>query len=96
MTDHDEMPYGLVDGNALAGPLADLFAIETTTASVTCAGCGRVQPVAVLEVYAGGPGLVGRCRSCHQVMLRVGQIGRDAVLDLRGTVVLRVTIADQS
>jgi len=94
MTNHQEMPYGLVDGNALAGPLSDLFAIDVTTASVTCAGCGSRQPVAVLEVYTGGPALIGRCRTCQAVMLRVGRVGPDALLDLRGTVVLRVQAAD--
>jgi Family of unknown function (DUF6510) len=95
MTDHDEMPYGLVDGNALAGPLSDLFAIDVTAASVTCAGCGTRQPIAVLAVYSGGPGLVARCRACRNVMLRVGRIGSDALLDLRGTVVLRVEAASE-
>jgi hypothetical protein len=95
MTDHEDMPYGLVDGNALAGPLSDLFAADVTTASVTCAGCGRRQPVAALIVYAGGPALIARCRNCHSVMLRVGRIGADALLDLRGTVVLRVEAASE-
>lgn len=94
MTDH-EMPYGLVDGNALAGPLSDLFAADVTTASVTCASCGKRQAVATLEVYAGGPALIARCRGCRNVMLRVGRIGSDALLDLRGTVVLRVEAAGE-
>jgi Family of unknown function (DUF6510) len=94
MTDHDQLPYGLVDGNALAGPLSDLFAVDLTAASVTCASCRKRQPLAALEVYAGGPALIARCRTCKAVMLRVGRVGSDTLLDLRGTVVLRVHAAE--
>jgi hypothetical protein len=93
MTDHDQLPYGLVDGNALAGPLSDLFAVDLTAVSVTCAACWKRQPLAALEVYAGGPALIARCRSCQGVMLRIGRVGSDALLDLRGTIVLRVQAA---
>jgi hypothetical protein len=92
MTDPEQMPYGLVDGNALAGPLSELFAIDLTAASVTCANCGKRQSVAALEVYAGGPARIARCRTCKQVMLRIGRVGPDALLDLRGTLVLRVEV----
>ena len=94
MTDDDQLPYGLVDGNALAGPLSDLFAVDLTAASVTCASCRKRQPLTALEVYAGGPALIARCRTCKAVMLRVGRVRSDVLLDLRGTVVLRVNATE--
>jgi hypothetical protein len=34
------------DGNALAGPLQDLFRVEVTTAIGRCTNCGRTAPMA--------------------------------------------------
>src|SRR3954447_26017635 len=46
---------GRIDGNALAGPLSDVFVADVTSAGVTCTSCGRVQVLAALEVYGTGP-----------------------------------------
>ena len=35
-----------LDGNAMAGDLAEIFGVDVTAAVVTCAGCGRVGVVA--------------------------------------------------
>lgn len=77
------------DGNALAGPLADVFAVELSTAIVTCVGCRRTDPVAALHLYGGGPGLVARCRHCGTVLLRYVETPHGRWLDLRGTAALR-------
>ena len=34
-----------LDGNAAAGPLADIFTREVTTAVATCASCGNSGPL---------------------------------------------------
>ena len=68
MTQTENGPY---DGNALAGPLSEVFAVEVTTAVARCRGCGRSSPVAELTVYGPDPGLVGRCPGCADVLLRV-------------------------
>ena len=39
---------------ALADPLPDLFAVDLTAVSVTCAACGKRQPLMAFDVYAGG------------------------------------------
>jgi hypothetical protein len=39
------------DGNALAGPLREIFAVDVTVARAQCAGCGRAGAVAELRVY---------------------------------------------
>jgi uncharacterized membrane protein len=34
-----------LDGNAAGGLLAEVFALDVTSASLTCGGCGAVGPV---------------------------------------------------
>jgi len=83
-----------LDGNALAGPLRELFAVDLTTATTTCAGCAHTTTVATLHVYGQAPGLVARCPGCEEVVLRVVRGPDAAWLDLRGTVSLRVPLPD--
>jgi hypothetical protein len=81
-----------LDGNALAGPLREIFAADVTVATGRCAGCGYTGAVATLRVYAQAPGLVARCPSCASVVLRLVR-GPDRVwLDLRGAVSLELPL----
>jgi hypothetical protein len=81
-----------VDGNALAGPLGEIFAVEISTAIQRCVNCGRTGPVAELRVYQQAPGTVARCPGCDQVVLRLVRGPRAAWLDLTGTVNLRIRL----
>jgi Family of unknown function (DUF6510) len=87
MTDMD-----YVDGNMLAGPLREVFAVEIADATGRCASCGLTGPLAALHVYAHAPGLVARCPACTAVMLRFVRTPDSAWLDLRGTTFLRVPL----
>jgi hypothetical protein len=58
-----------IDGNALAGPLAELFAFDATMASVRCSGCGSVEVLATAMVYMDAMGAVARCSHCDDVLL---------------------------
>ncbi len=60
----------VLDGNALAGPLAEIFAHEMTVALARCAGCGALDVLGAAMVYGGprAPGAVVRCRSCTAVL----------------------------
>jgi hypothetical protein len=78
------------DGNSLAGPLTEIFAVDVTSATGRCVSCGVISPLAGLRVYAQAPGLVARCPSCTQVMLRLVRAPDSAWLDLRGMWSLRV------
>jgi hypothetical protein len=82
----------MMDGNALAGPMRELFAVDVTTAAGQCAHCGLYGPVAAMHVYGAeqdAPGLVGRCPGCGAVMLRLVR-GREAAwLDMGGVVSMR-------
>jgi ribosomal protein S27E len=57
-----------VDGNAIAGPLAEFFAFDVTTAVARCNGCGAVAELARAMVYTSPAGSVLRCSSCEQVL----------------------------
>jgi hypothetical protein len=85
-----EMNY--LDGNVLAGPLREVFAVEVAAATGRCASCGRTGPIAALHVYAHAPGLVARCPSCGAVQLRLVRASDSAWLDLRGVTYLRVPL----
>jgi hypothetical protein len=90
------MSEQVLDGNALAGALGEIFAVDVTAAVATCTGCGLVGAVATLRVYARAPGAVARCPGCDDVVLRVVRGPDQAWLDLRGTVSLRVALPPQS
>lgn len=80
------------DGNMLAGPLSDVFAVEVTTATACCGGCGRNTTVAELAVYGPSPGLVARCPGCDDVLLRVTRTPTSTWLDLAGMASLRLPV----
>ena len=80
------------DGNLLAGPLADVFAVEVTTAVARCRGCGRTSAIAQLAVYGPAPGLVARCPGCSDVMLRLVRLPDAVSVDLAGMASLRLPL----
>jgi hypothetical protein len=78
-----------LDGNAAAGTLRELFAVDITAAIGQCAGCGRTGVFAETHVYMDAPGLVARCSGCDDVLLRVVTTPTDTYLDVRGLTYLR-------
>ena len=80
------------DGNALAGPLSEVFAVDVTVAVARCRGCGRSSVVAELDVYGPAPGLVARCPGCTEVLLRLVTTPETAWLDLGGMAALGVPV----
>jgi hypothetical protein len=73
-----------LDGNAAAGDLAMLFALDVTAAEGQCAHCGATAHFADAHLYLGGPGLVARCSHCSNVLLRFARVEARLLLDLRG------------
>ncbi|MFD3519798.1 DUF6510 family protein [Streptomyces sp. NPDC058653] len=90
---HDDAYH---DGNALGGPLSELFAVDLTDAVGRCASCGRRGPMAQLRVYDRAPGLVARCPRCEQVVLRLVRGKDTAWLDLQGASSLRIPLGPSS
>jgi Family of unknown function (DUF6510) len=73
-----------LDGNAIGGLLIEVFGVEMTTATGTCATCGAVAQVAELVVYLEAPGTVARCRTCDSVLMVVVEKRGIKCVDLRG------------
>jgi Family of unknown function (DUF6510) len=83
-----------VDGNALAGALAELFAVDVTSAVGQCVSCGTSGAIAQAHVYTSAPGLVARCPACGAVVLRLVRGPGRAWLDLRGVTCLQVSLPE--
>lgn len=81
-----------LDGNAVAGLLATVFAPEMTRALTVCDGCGDERQIGGLAVYPHGMGLVIRCPDCDTVLIKVGITPHHRWLDMRGLRCLRVEI----
>jgi Family of unknown function (DUF6510) len=79
-----------VDGNALGGVLSEVFLVDLTTATTTCAGCRSVSAFAVLDVFLDAPGAVARCRNCGAVQLRLVRTETRTWLDLSGIRALEI------
>ena len=60
-----------LDGNAVAGILGEVFALEITTARAACAGCGASGEVGAQMAYVSEIGTVVRCAACDNVLIRV-------------------------
>lgn len=84
------------DGNALAGPLSEVFAVEVTTAVGRCRACGTSSQLATLRVYGLEPGLVGRCPGCEEVLVRIARTPHNIWLDLSGMSALQIQMSNGS
>ena len=83
-----------LDGNAMAGDLREVFAVDVTAARFLCAGCGHAGTVATLRLWGPAPGQVARCPHCEDVVLRVVHAPDRIFLDVRGAVRLELPLAD--
>jgi hypothetical protein len=74
----------VLDGNAIAGLLSEVFGTEMTTSVGTCGSCGAASQLAELAVYLPGPGTVVRCRACDAVLMVFVSIRGVTCVDLHG------------
>ena len=72
-----------LDGNAAAGLLREVFAMEVTTAVGTCEGCGSYDAVGAVHVYRAA-GTVFRCPHCDSVLMKIVSDGARIWIDARG------------
>ncbi len=86
------MDEAMWDGNAAAGTLSDIFAVEMTVAVTICATCGANRHVGELHAYLRAPGVVLRCASCGAVQVRLVRGPERAWLDLSGVRMLQVEL----
>jgi DNA-directed RNA polymerase subunit RPC12/RpoP len=86
-------PMNYLDGNAAAGELSSIFAMDITSAEGQCANCGTKKRFAEAHLYMQCPGLVARCPHCGHVLLRFVNVQGRVFLDLRGMTYLSVDTA---
>lgn len=83
----------VLDGNAIAGLLADVFnGAEVTTALRGCGTCGQLHPIGEHRLYRG-PGYVLRCPGCSDVALTLVDADGHRSIRITGTWSIRTTTA---
>jgi len=80
----------MLDGNAVAGLLRDVFSREMTPTPTECATCGKKSELGALLTFTRAPGVVLRCPACGSVILRLTATPEAIYLDARGAVYLRL------
>jgi hypothetical protein len=81
----------MLDGNAIAGLLQEVFAVEMTAAIGTCGSCGTARPVGAVHVYRGA-GTVLRCAHCDNVLAKIVKNDSRVWIDLTGIRTLEVAL----
>jgi len=69
-----------VDGNALAGVLAEFMSTDASTLRITCRHCGQRGDMAEVVVERDDVGSIARCHGCSRTLL---VILRDAAGGIR-------------
>jgi hypothetical protein len=96
MSGHDDVNVSpepaALDGNAAAGLLQQIFAIDITMARITCGGCQLVQPLAALRLYGLPMGTILCCPRCQATLIRAVAREKECWLDLRGVSALRLRL----
>ena len=85
------MDARMVDGNAIAGLLQEVFAVEMTTAIGTCAECGAAEPVGAVHVFPGA-GIVMRCPHCGNALVTILKDDTRVRIGFVGIRTLQVTV----
>lgn len=81
----------MLDGNAVAGLLREVFAVEMTTAIATCGGCGAADAVGATHVFRGA-GIVMRCRHCENALVTIVRDDARVSIGFPGVRTLQVTV----
>jgi len=79
----------VLDGNAAAGLLQEIFALEVTSAQIQCESCGSIGVVGSLRLYAAPMGAVLRCTHCDELLMRMVHSPHGRWLEMRGARYLR-------
>ena len=80
----------MLDANATAGLLYEIFGVEMTASPTECAHCGNEGEIGALLAFTQGPGIILRCSTCENVVMRIVQTPDEIILDARGAVYLRL------
>ena len=81
----------LLDGNAAAGVLREVFAVDMTTAIGGCGRCGAREQLGAARLYTGA-GMVLRCPHCDHVLVTVVQDERRVWVGFPGAVTVELAV----
>ncbi len=81
----------MLDGNAIAGLLREVFAVEMTTAILTCTSCSAREPVGASHVFRGAA-VVVRCPRCNNALLTIHKDDTRVWIGFIGVRALEVTV----
>jgi Family of unknown function (DUF6510) len=81
----------MLDGNAVAGMLREVFAVEMTTATGTCGNCGESAAVGAMHAFRGA-GIVLRCPHCDNALVKIVESGTRMWMDFGGMQTLEITL----
>jgi hypothetical protein len=79
----------VLDGNAAAGLLQEIFVLEITAAQTQCEACGSTGTVGSLRLYATPMGAVLRCTHCDGILMRAVHTPHGRWLEMTGARYLR-------
>ena len=79
----------VLDGNAVAGLLYEVFSAEMTASPAECGHCGYLGEIGTLLAFIHAPGYVLRCPGCKNVILRIVETPEAYFLDARGAAFIR-------
>jgi hypothetical protein len=81
----------MLDGNAIAGLLQEVSAVEMTTALGTCGNCGATEALGAIRVYRGA-GTVLRCPRCDNALVTIVKADTRVWIAFPGARTLQVTV----
>jgi hypothetical protein len=81
----------MVDGNAVAGQLLDVFGRDMTMAMARCAACASEAPMGTLMAFTHSPGVVLRCPTCQAAVARIVETPAAIYIEARGATFLRLS-----
>ena len=79
----------VLDGNAAAGLLHEIFVPDITIARIQCETCGSVAGVGSLRLYAAPMGVVLRCAHCDSILMRAVDTPHGRWIEMMGARSLR-------
>jgi hypothetical protein len=81
----------MLDGNAVAGLLQEVFAVEMTTAIATCGSCGAADAVGATHVFRGA-GIVMRCPHCDNALVTIVEDDARVWIGFAGVRTVQLTV----
>ena len=81
----------MLDGNAVAGLLQEVFAVEMTTAIATCGTCGAADAIGATHVFRGA-GIVMRCPHCDNALVTIVEDDARVWIGFAGVRTVQLTV----